>query len=187
MAKEPWTEIARVAELHECESLLLGLSRFPRETQDQITALLTQVDSDVLVLRAPTEWHPRDCRRVLVPIGGRGWHDALRARLLGTLASMGMDRCVFFRTFPPGTSEDQLANARRQLSDLGEEKVGRSVEVEVVIAEDVAGAILERADSCDLLLLGLRRRGKRKKDFGPFALHLAEQSTTATLLISRRG
>ena len=65
--------------------------------------------------------------------------------------------------------------------------MGRQVQVEVVTTEDVPAAIVERAAECDLLLLGLRRLGRRKKDFGPFALRLAEEAETATLLISRRG
>ena len=187
VSAEPWPEIARVAELHQCESLLLGLSRFPRDTQARIESLLGQVDCDVLVLRAAPGWNPRRCRRVLVPIGGRGWHDALRARLLGTLARMGMEECIFFQSFPPGTPQDRLDSARKHLRHLGREKVGRQVQVEVVTTEDVPAAIVERAAECDLLLLGLRRLGRRKKDFGPFALRLAEEAETATLLISRRG
>jgi hypothetical protein len=100
---------------------------------------------------------------------------------------MGMQECIFFRCFPPGTSETRLASARRELRHLGREKVGRQVQVEVITTHDAPSAIVKRAADCQLLLLGLRRLGRRKKDFGPFALRMAEEVETATLLISRRG
>ncbi len=98
----PWQEISRVATLHRCESLLVGLSDLSRAATP-LETLIETVESDVVVLRAEKGWSLSAVREVLVPLSGRGVHDTLRARFLGSLTrvSHSSSRDISKRTALP--------------------------------------------------------------------------------------
>ena len=189
IAGDPWSEIARVARSRRCESLLVGLSSAAdADGTAALERLLNQVRCDVVVLRAAAGWSPADVERVIVPVGGRGKHDALRARLLGSLGRGAADQRAyrFVRIMPTTTAASDLEEAERELKIFAAEETHRTPEVEVLVADDVVEALAETAGPNDLLVLGLQQhRGRRL--FGEIALRLARRTDAAVLMISHRA
>lgn len=186
IASEPWTEIARVAEVHRCQSLLLGLSRVEeKETGSQLENLINEVGSDVVVLRAPPSWMLESAERILVPIGGRGRHDELRARLLGSLCRASSRSVTFARILPTTAGPEQITEAERLLRRVAEEEAPGHSTTSVVLGDDVIETLVRLGGEHDLLVLGIQRvRGRRA--FGHVALAAAARNPAATVLISRR-
>lgn len=188
VAADPWGEIARVAASRRCESLLVGLpSAEEQRNVEPLEKLLNRVDGDVVVLRAPTGWSPKDVERVIVPVGGRGKHDALRARLLGSLGREGAGRVHrFVRLLPVGTDEASRARAESDLRVFAAEETHEAPEAEVRCADDVVETLAEMAGPGDLVVLGLHQhRGRRL--FGEVGLRLARRTDAAILMISHQS
>jgi amino acid transporter len=187
IASEPWREIARVAGTHRCESLLLGLSRLEAEsTGSQLETLINRVDSDIAVLRVPSGWKLESATRILVPVGGRGGHDELRARWLGSLTRGARREVTFVRILREGSDASEVAVAERELARVGEEEAPGHSRHRVVSSSDVVATLVELGAEHDLLVLGIQRvRGRRA--FGRVALATAEKNPSATILISRRS
>lgn len=186
VAMRPWNEIARVARTHACECLVLGLPKLEEQIHGgPLEQLLNEVVSHVAILRAPPGWRLATARRILVPIGGRGRQDDLRARLLGSLCRTGPREVTFLRVLPSSATEDELAEAERGLRRLAADKAPGVSVVEVQQADDVVQAVIDRAAEADLVVLGLQRVGRRKL-FGEVALRIAASSTGATVMLSRR-
>lgn len=187
VADDPWDEIARVARSRRCESLLVGLTSAIEEgAVAPLERLLNRVAGDIVVLRAEPRWSPADAERVVVPIGGRGTHDALRARLLGSLGRNGQRREYHFvRVMPSDTDERERERARRELREFAAEETPVAPTVEVICADDVVESLAAMTGPRDLLVLGLQQhRGRRL--FGEIALRIARRTEAATLMISHR-
>ncbi len=187
VADEPWPEIARVARAQHCESLVLGLSRLDDE-QDvkRVEKFLNEVDCDVALLRAPAGWTLGDVQRIVVAVGGRGGHDALRARLLGSLGRAREREVVFLQVVPAATSDAARSQTERQLRVFAEEETHRPPRTEVLVADAVVDALVGFAKPTDLFILGLQhQRGRRL--FGALAVRTARSTDAAILMISRRG
>lgn len=189
VARQPWAEIRRVAREHRCDSLLLGLSQLSETTvSGPLDRLVSTVDCDVVVLRAPTGWQPGEVRRILVPTAGRGGHERLLARLLASLsrAHFREDRQVTFLNAIPSGADD----SRRRIAERDVARVARNLAIprsEVVVAagESPIDTVASHADSSDLVILGVQRAAG-KKLFGSFALQVARKTACPLLLISCR-
>lgn len=188
IARQPWEEIARVARTHRCESLLLGLGSLTNPAiESQLEQLMSRVDCDVVLLRAPSGWQLGDARRVLVPVGGRGAHDVLRSRLLASLGRMGTREVTFLRVLAEDTTEMALTRARQSLRQVAEDEVVCTCRVEVLRSNAVPEAVTQAAADYDLVVLGLQRFGRRRKMLGDVARRIARDTTGGLILISRRG
>jgi APA family basic amino acid/polyamine antiporter len=188
-AARPWPEIRRVAEEHDCESLLIGLAAHGDAPLDrELEDLINDVDCDVAVMRAPEDWRVGGARRVLVPVGGRGEEHELRARLLATLCRDMAREIRFLTVMSPAADEDQVADQVRTVSRVADLNIpGVATRVEVVRSDDPAAAILEEAAHSDLLILGLRQsRSTGRKVFGKVTLRIARSAPCAVILLSRR-
>ncbi len=188
IADHPWDEISRVALAHRCESMLLGLSNLEEQLESPaLEQLITDVHCDVAILSTQEGWNLSLVRRVLVPTGGRGGHDALRARLLGSLCRTAKREITFFRVLRSDVHEDELEEARRELErDLADEVSGKG-QIEVVADDDPGAAIVGRSAESDLVILGVQRDGRGRRTFGAVALRIARDSQCATIFISRGG
>ncbi len=187
-ATEPWEEIRRVAEEHDCESLLLGLGNLSPNTEaleDELEDLMNDVDCDFAAMRAPPGWQLSDAKRVLVPVGGRGDHD-LRARLLGAISRAESRAVRFFSVVPEDASESVMRARRSDIRHLADMKIPVRPIVTVVRSADPTAAILAAAREADLVILGVRQVGWGRKVFGPLALRVATESPTATILVSHK-
>lgn len=188
VASVPWAEIDRVSRIHRCESLLLGLGDLTQDVVGtRVENLMSAVDSDVVILRARGGWHLSGVRRVLVAVGGRGDHDQLRARLLGSLYRTGASEIEFLRVVPENASKEVHNRAQQELHRLAQDELPGYSQVRIIAANDVAGVIARQAEKSDLLILGLQRLSRRRKIFGDLALNIAQKTSCALIMISRRG
>jgi APA family basic amino acid/polyamine antiporter len=185
---QPGKEIGRVAKIHRCESLLLGLSRLAEQDDSTfLEQLISSVDCDVVVLRAPGDWRISEVRRILVPLGGRGGHDELLARLLGGLSRCRHREVTFLKILPGSASSAACRQEQRHLARRACDLWSESAHVEIIRSDAVVESISARAAENDLLILGAQRLGQRKKFFGQLALQIARNTPKPVLIICRRG
>lgn len=189
MAEKPWSEISRVASTHRCESLLLGLTDLKEKVMGaQLEKLMSVVDCDVIILRAPKDWHMKDVRKILVPVRGRSEHNILRARLLTSLCRTGQHEVTFLRIVPKHTSIKNCKKMSKELLNLAEDEVrGVYPKVEIVRSDVAEDELIKYANANDLIILGLQRSGIRRKYFGEITLKIARNTQGAVIMISRKG
>ena len=187
IAYDPWKEIARVAQSRECESLLIGFSSLEGQGNvAHIEQMLNDVECDVVILRAPKTWSLNADTKIIVPVGGRGGHDELRARLLGSLGRAGCTNVSFVQASKESLPDALKAHRERELRVFAEEETRGTPEVKLIEADDMVEALASEAGPNDLIILGLsHQRGKRL--FGELALQVARKTKAATLMISRRS
>jgi hypothetical protein len=186
IATDPWKEIVRIAETRDCESLLVGFSSLEaQENIRHIEQLLNDVECDVVVLRAPKAWSLNTDTRIIVPVGGQGGHDELRARLLGSLGRAGCTNVRFVQVVDENLPRTAKSETRGQLRVFAEEETYGTPDVKLIESNRVVDALANEAKPEDLIILGLRhQRGKRL--FSELALQVARRTPAATLMISRR-
>jgi len=187
IAADPWREIARIAQTRDCESLLIGFSSLEEHSNvAHIEQLLNAVDCDVVVLRAPKDWSLNADTKIIVPVGGRGGHDALRARLLGSLGRAGLKSVRFVQATKQSLPMSTKLQLERELRVFAKEETYGAPDAKLLESNDIVEALAQEAGPNDLIILGLRHhRGKRL--FSELALRVARRSEAATLLISRRS
>jgi amino acid transporter len=186
---DPWTEITRVARVHRCASVLLGMASLTDPAvRSRIEDLAGRLPGNVVIFRAPSQWRPRAVRNVLVPIRGRVVHNALRARLLN-----GLHRRVegdltidYLLVLPTSTPEHERLRAKRLWSRLITDETSAQSEVHVVLSDDVADSILDAARRTDLIVLGLNKPDQKRRIFGPLTLRVIEQVRCAVMAIGQR-
>ena len=187
MSSTPWKEIARVANDYQCESLLVGMHRLEEatgEAHEPLQQLLNDVNCDVSILRAVPGWRPDEARRVLIPIGGKGMHDELRARLLGSLMRTAPRELTFMQVLPSDATEERCDDARKMLLQLALDETAAQPSAVVVRSDDAVQAIVDESANSGLVILGLPRINGRTM-LGNFALRLASRVDCPTILISR--
>jgi hypothetical protein len=149
--------------------------------------LLSRLNSDVVVLRAPENWQLSDAKNILVPVAGRGGHDRLLARLLGSLSREQKRDVTFFRSVPKSTSAKELGRVQRDLARMARDNLRGKCGKTVIHSDDPISATVEAAEDCGLLILGIQRLGPREKLFGHFTREVAKRTTCPIIAISRRG
>ena len=188
VAENPWREISRVAREHRCESIVVGLTDFNQtSTSTPLAKLLATVPCDVIVLRGRPGWKLFHVRNILVPVGGRGWHDRLRARLLGSLIRTGERQVTLLRIVPANAPDEVCTRARRELATIARDEAPGHARVTVVRSDDAARVIVEHAGDSDLVILGVQRISRHQKAFGHITLGIARETTCPILMISHRG
>ncbi|MEM7456699.1 MAG: amino acid permease, partial [Planctomycetota bacterium] len=188
VADEPWPEIARVAEDHNCCSMVLGFNVLEGSgVAQQLDDLVSEVTCDIVLLRAPERLHGKRLQKILVPVAGRGAHDELLARLLGSLDRTADRDVTFLRVLPEGASEEKRRNVQNELSITARDNHLPDARIEVVCSSDPVGAVANLAGEHDVTVLGVQRGGKNKKIFSNFSLKLAEQTDGPLIFISRGG
>lgn len=185
-ADDPWREIARVAREVRCAQLVIGLSSLDREGGSRLEQLLRQVQSEVLIVRAPPDFRLPDVKHVLVPIAGRGEQDEVRARIIGGLSRGESKPTVTFCSVVPEDAPAQTnAPFGAWIDSLRGDDGAGEVRTEVLRDDDVVAAIVERSRKADLVILGLQHlEGERR--LGEMVLRIAMATPTATLVVGRR-
>ncbi|MFK8111329.1 MAG: amino acid permease [Rubripirellula sp.] len=188
VSTEPMQEIARVAKLHRCESVLLGLSEISEDSQSSpLEGLLGQLETDVVVLRANENWQFADANRILVPVAGRGGHDHLLARLLGSLTRRQSREVIFVRVVPEKSSVKTVRRVQRELDRMARDNMAGKSRRLVIQSDDAVAAITAEAESSGLVILGVQRIGPREKLFGSFTRQIAKSTSCPVIVMSRRG
>ncbi|WP_419194655.1 APC family permease [Novipirellula herctigrandis] len=187
VSPDPMREIARVAKLHRCESVLLGLNKIADvRSASHLETLLGELDANVVVLRSRKDWEFADVRRVLVPIAGRGGHEHMLALLLGSMQRTRPLEVTFLRVLPKSAHVDEVRRAERDLHRLAGDLCPSS-KVDVVVSSDAIATVTHRCDQSDVLILGVQRVGRRKKLFGDFTRAVAGRTDCPMIVMSRRG
>jgi nucleotide-binding universal stress UspA family protein len=187
LSSDPWQEIIRVARIHRCESLLLGLSGLEGENATAyLEKLMSSVDSDIVVLRATDGWNMSLVKNVLVPVGGHSGHDQLRARILGSLQYVGIDQITFLQILPETTPDEAIVRKREWLKHMAEDERIQNPRIIVERSDQPIDIIIRHAAENDLLILGLQRLGRRQKMIGNVVRQIARQTSCSLILINRR-
>ena len=188
VGSDPWREIQRVAERSRPESLLVGVGQLgPSLLTGPLEDLISRVDADVVVLRAPSHWKLGQVRRILIPSGGRRDQSPIRARLLGHLCRTAEREVTFLRVLPSGAGPDEVRRADRELRKLANDEAPRVNQAVVTVGDDVVAEVGARAASSDLVILGLQRVDRRRRVFGQAVLDIAQAVRGPLLMISQRG
>lgn len=186
VAHEPWDEIIRVSRLHRCESMLLGLTNLNEKSEERIEYVMNRVNSDVVVLRTTDLWRLDEVKNILVPVRGSGAQDELLARLLGSICRKTNAEVTFLKVLPEDASWQKTDKARKALFQIAEDQVPHGqFKVVVVKNNNVSEEIIAHANESDLMIVGLQRFGRRRKEFGKLPLYIAEQIKCPLLMISR--
>lgn len=188
VSEQPMTEIARVARLHRCGSVLLGTGETLEDSHvNSLESLLSELDANVVALRSKVDWSFDNVRNILVPIAGRGGQDQLRAQILGSLLRETNRELTLLRVLPNSMESDAIRSAERELRRIADDLGLDQCKVEVVQSDDALQTVAVHADQSDLLILGVQRHARRKKLFGDFIPELAKRTSCPMILISRRG
>ena len=184
---DPWGEIARIARLSRCEGVLLGVGELGASLMaGPLERLIGSVDADVVILRAPGDWNPDQATRILAPArGGRG-QSPIRARLLGSLGRSAPRQVTFLSVLPSAADPDTSKRAETALRRLANDEAPGAGTVVVARSDDVVAEVVRRSAECDLLILGLRRRTRRRGAFGEVMVEIARSTTCPLLMISHR-
>ncbi len=187
IAEKPMSDIARVASLHRCRSIVMGMSEITDDRVTRLERLLAAIDVDVVVLRSREDWDLPEAERILVPVAGRGGHEHLLARLLGSLSRTARRHVTYMRVMAPDTRPEDVARERRSLRKLADDQMRTQAEVKVLLHEDAGAAIAEAAADHDLIVLGAQRLGRRARVLGKFTRRVAASTDCAMIVMSSRG
>jgi nucleotide-binding universal stress UspA family protein len=124
---------------------------------------------------------------ILVPVGGLGRQDQLRARILGSLQYMGIHRISFLQILPATTPEKTIQHRRKLLDRMAEDNRINNARIIVERSDRPVDMIVQHAAENDLLILGTQRLGKRKKMIGNVARQVAARTSCGVILINRKG
>ena len=152
-----------------------------------VERLISRVDCDVALLRAPPRWKLAAVHRILIPIAGRTGHDMLRARLLSSLYRAGVEQFRFLRILPPASTESECRQAEQAYAAFIRNEIPGRFDVKAVRYDDPAEGIVRESRDCGLLVMGLQRHGRRHKGFGRVIQRVAEHTPCPMVLISSRG
>lgn len=182
-----WKEILRVARAHACESILLGLRDVAQQAVDpELHELLSLAPCDVVLLRAPGSWRFQQTRRILVPIGGKGRHSPLRARLLGSLRRTSVPECTYLCLLAASASAEELRRARGLLGIRADDEMDGRAEIEVARSADPAAEVIRRAGDYDLVVLGVQQLRDRRRMLGDFIARIARDTDCALVILGHR-
>ncbi|MBZ9730054.1 amino acid permease [Salegentibacter sp. JZCK2] len=188
IADHPWEEIERVVEVHNCRSLLLGLSDLNDfQTNQNLEKLVKHVKADVVVFRQPySGWKITEARKILIPVAGFGSHDPLRARVAASLWRASQPEITFIQILPLNTPRETIQKNNLNLSRFAGRIIPGKTEVHIIPNDDVETELIKQASGHDLVIMGLGTAGKNEKAFGHLALALAEKTETALIFISQK-
>ena len=185
--RDPWSEIARVAEATRCEKLLLGVGELDDSLMTgPLARVIGAVDADVVILRAPPDWQPSRAHSILVPSRGGRDQSPVRARLLGSLAREAPRDVAFLGVVSATMGGGAHRRALKDLERLAWDEVGDQAHAELAVSGDVVSQVARRAGECDLLILGFHRRRRRRAVFSRLMLEIARATTCPLLMISHR-
>jgi len=187
VAARPMSEIARVATLHQFQSVVMGLNSLADKDADSaLQRLLGVISADVVVLRSRVDWKLASAAKILVPLAGRGRNLVLLARLLGSLSRDAAREITFLRVMPTSSRESDVRREEKSLRQLGGDLMDSNFLVNMVRSDDPTGAIAAVAKEFDLLILGAQRMGRRQRVFGEFIKMIAAQTDCPMIVISSR-
>ncbi|MXX68627.1 MAG: amino acid permease [Gemmatimonadales bacterium] len=187
IASDVWGEIARVANSRTCETVLVGLPRLTEPgVESRLEGLISRIDADVVIVRAPPRWRIEKATRILVTVKGRRDHSELRARLLGSLSRSSEPAVTFLCALPSDTSPDRRRRAERSVRQLARDEAAGPYGVEFEYTDDPVEPIVRMGEGSDLVVMGMERRARGEPAIGAFALEVARRTDMPLILLGRR-
>jgi hypothetical protein len=187
VADNRWNEVDRVARLHKCESILLGFRSIVDQAREPgFNELVTDVGCDVVLLRFPSGWKFLATRRILIPIGGRGMHSPLRARLLGTLRRQVQLEAAYVCLVSETTPKEEVRSLRRLVNIRAEDEMGGQATTLVEVCNDPAADLIQRSRDYDMLIVGLQQTHDRRRAMGDFTLRIAGATDCGLIVIGQK-
>ncbi len=184
IARDPWTEIARVAEEHRCETVLLGLPNLSDPlVESALERRIAGIGCDVVVARTPSGWSMDQVERVLVPLGGRRSHSRPRVRLLASLARTRGRSITYLSTMLPSASRDERRRFEREIHNMVRDEATGSYEVVVETAAYPEDTIIRRARASDLIVMGMRTEANGQRSLRGVPHDVAVGSNKPLILI----
>ena len=187
VASDPWFEIQRVAHAHRCASLLIGVKELDSDMMIQnINTLMREVEANLLLIRAKPDWDPAHISSVLIPIGGRSVHVALRARLLASLDRRSESGIKITYLIVDDNLHTETSKIRRKTYHgkfIGDE-TNLEYDMKIINNPDVGAAICQTAKSHDLLVLGLGNIKQGKPAVNPMLQRILNETDQAVIMLS---
>ena len=118
---------------------------------------------------------------------GARFQSPIRARLLGSLSQSDEREVTFLRVLPASASRETVRRADHELRKLAQDEAPGVSQGVVVMSDDVVAEVVDRAAGSDLVILGLKRIGRRRKVFGEKMLEIAQAIGCPVLMISQRS
>jgi amino acid transporter/nucleotide-binding universal stress UspA family protein len=181
-------EIVQVAQENHCQLILLGYKKDEDPLENSVIHhVVSRQPCDVLIFKSDKEYLP-EFKCILLPIGGREIHDPLKARIVHCLQKNTQCQITLLKVIPPGGGK-----AVRRRSEEGlkrSAKVYNLSNANLVVHESVhaAGAIVERSEDHDLLILGMREEPWfRSFFFGTIAQQITGQVKCPVLLVKAKS
>jgi len=188
VAKDVWGEIARVANEHRCETVMIGLPRITKEgIATRLKGLISDVGADIVIVRAPPRWSIQDARSVLVALRGQRIHSRLRARLLASLSRGSPPELAFIHALPNNPDADTIRRLKRTLTRIATDEASGPHSVRIDPVSDPIEHIAQRAEASDLLVMGMESRRRDEPSIGPFALEVVRRTTVPLILLGCRS
>ena len=125
-------------------------------------------------------------RKILVPVAGRGGHDHLLARFLGSLTREKQCHVTFMHVANPGEGQKQRGRIERQLSRLADDILRGQSEVLVVESGDPVERIARELEQYDLTILGMQRDSSGLRVLSDFMRTLAGKTANPLVVISSK-
>ncbi|TVQ03309.1 MAG: amino acid permease [Balneolaceae bacterium] len=188
IADEPWNEMARVAKLHRCKSILIGLSNITElQTQKDIDNLVKAVECDVVIFRQPfSGWKISDVKKILVPVAGFAEHDLLRARILASLWRENQPMVSFVQILPTNTPTDVVAKSRKKLHSFASQIIPGKKRSRIYLDDNPKELLISLSNKSDLVILGLTAPGPNRPVLGNLPIALATDTSCGLIFINRK-
>jgi nucleotide-binding universal stress UspA family protein len=165
--------------------VLLGLSKITdADDGASLEWLLSTIGADVVVFRAGSKVSLQDAEKILVPVAGRGGHEYLLARLLGSVTRKTRRTVTLLRVVPEKTTEDEIRRAKKELARIAQDNLRARCEWIVMSSDDVVGTIVEQANQSDVLILGTQRVARTQRLFGTLTRQIAARTDCALIVMS---
>ena len=188
VASDVWGEIVRVANEHDCETVLVGLPNIEKSgVEVRLESLISAISADVVIMRAPQHWNVLDAKRILVPVRGQRVHSRLRARLFASLSRAIPPDLTFVQALPSSIGRDAQKRHLQKIQRLARDEASGPYSAEIDVDDDQVSSIIERASKSDLIIMGMENRHGDKPSIGPFALEVARRTTVPLILLGCRS
>lgn len=187
VGNDPWAEISRVARLHSCETVVVGAPKIGVEgSTDKLEMFISTLDAEIVVVRAARRWRITGVRRVLVPLGGRGHHSRLRARLLASLTRVDDCAITFLLNVAPDATPEDQRRLEREVRTLARDEAEGRFEIVIEREANPVDAIARHAAENDLLVMGFQHGAASRRTFGPLIRQVLECCEAPVILLGSR-
>jgi nucleotide-binding universal stress UspA family protein len=93
---------------------------------------------------------------------------------------------TYLEVLPARTSAEVARRAEESLAHLAHDEAPRNGRAVVTLSDDVVAEVTRQAADVDLVILGLHRGSRGRREFGAIMLDIAQATRCPLLMISQR-